>query len=218
MMSPETFAGFCVGWSETLVGYPFSTVKTLIQNKQKWWRLPFMRYYKGVKYPLMSSVGFNSVVFPLKDHLHDEYRLNYATSGFIAGLVISPPMYFVDTYTIRSQTNQTVSLSMFRGSKGFGSTMLRESVALSAYFGCYHKCRKTQNSFVSGGLAGLFNWTISFPIDTIRSRQIAQRCTIRTALSQGRLWRGYSIAACRAIIVNACSFTVYENILKLVKY
>ena len=89
-----------------------------------------MRYYKGVKYPLMSSVGFNSVVFPLKDHLHGEYRLNYATSGFITGLVVSPPMYFVDTYTIRSQTNQKVSLSMFRGSKGFGSTMLRESVRL----------------------------------------------------------------------------------------
>ena len=96
-------------------------------------------------------------------------------------------------------------------------TILRESVALSAYFGSYHRCRETQNTFVSGAAAGLFNWTLSYPIDTVRCRQIAQRCTIKNALAQGRIWKGFGIAAMRAMIVNACGFTVYESICSILK-
>lgn len=214
-MSPEIFAGFCVGWAETLIGYPFLTAKVLIQNKRAWWRLPLKRYYKGVRYPLVSSVGFNSLVFPLKDYLHNEKKMSYTAAGCLAGIAVSPQMYFIDTFTIRAQTNQTISFNMFKGSKGFGMTMLRESVALSTYFGSYHKCRETQNSFVSGAVAGLCNWTLSYPIDTVRSRQIAQRCSVTNALKQKRLWRGFEVAALRAMIVNACSFTVYESVLSL---
>lgn len=217
MLHAETLAGFCVGLSETLVGFPFVTAKVLIQNRQAWWKLPFARYYYGVRYPLISSVGFNSLVFPLKDYLHDERGLSYAVAGCLAGVAVSPQMFFIDTFTIRAQTNQKVSLQMFRHSKGFGMTVARECVALSTYFGSYHKCRETHGSFVSGAVAGLCNWTLSFPLDTIRTRQIAQRCTIRNAFAQKRLWRGFGIAASRAVIVNACSFTVYENVLHVLK-
>ena len=60
-------------------------------------------------------------------------------------------MYFIDTFTIRRQTNQGVSLSMFKGSRGFGMTLGREVVALSTYFGTYHKMRENNGSLVSGG-------------------------------------------------------------------
>ena len=103
-MTPETLAGFCVGWAETLVGYPFLTTKVLIQNKQVWWGLPFKRYYRGVKFPLMSSIGFNSLVFPLKDYLHNQHKMSYAGAGCLAGIAVSPQMYFIDTFIIRSQT------------------------------------------------------------------------------------------------------------------
>ena len=66
----ETAAGACVGLSETLVGYPFMTAKVLIQNRQPFWGLRWRRYYQGVKYPLVSSVGFNTLVFPVHDALH----------------------------------------------------------------------------------------------------------------------------------------------------
>lgn len=166
---------------------------------------------------MLSSIGFNAVVFPLKDYLHDECGTSYAFAGFLAGVAVSPQMFLIDTCMIRAQTNQNVTLNMFRGCKGFGMTFARECVALSTYFASYHKCRESQGSFVSGAVAGLCNWTLSFPLDTIRTRQIAQRCTIREALAQKRLWRGFGIAACRAIVVNACSFTVYENVLGILQ-
>ena len=46
---------------------------------------------------------------------------------------------------------------MFSGSRGFGMTMGREVVALSTYFGTYHKMREHSNSLASGGVAGLTN-------------------------------------------------------------
>ena len=88
----DVAAAFCVGWSETLVGFPFLTAKVLVQNGHKWWGHPFRRYYQGVKYPLMSSVGFNMVVFPLHDRLYP-YTGSYALSGLLSGLVVSPQMY-----------------------------------------------------------------------------------------------------------------------------
>ena len=134
----DIFAGFCVGWSEVLVGYPFLTAKVLVQNGHSWWGHPLHRYYQGVRYPLVSSVGFNTVVFPLKERLYP-YTGSYFVSGALAGMVVAPQMYFIDTFTIRRQTNQGVGLRMFRGSRGFGMTLGREVVALSTYFGVYHK-------------------------------------------------------------------------------
>ena len=202
---------FCVGLSETLVGYPFLTAKVLRQNGYKWWGHPLRRYYRGVKYPLVSSLGFNMVVFPAKERLYP-YTGSYFVSGALAGVLVSPQMYFIDTYTIRRQTNQFVSLSMFRGSRGFGMTLGREVLALSTYFGTYHKMRESYGTLVSGGAAGLANWTVSFPVDTLRTRQMAQRCSVPKALRMGGLWRGFPIAAVRAVIVNAVGFTVYETV------
>lgn len=121
-------------------------------------------------------------------------------------------------FTIRRQTNQNVSFRMFRGAKGLGMTAARESVALSVYFPTYYFFREDCGSFVAGGLAGLANWTLSFPLDTLRTRQIAQKCTVRQALKQKRLWHGFTITAARAIVVNAASFTVYEKSLLLLKF
>ena len=208
----DIISAFAVGISETVIGHPFNTAKVLLQNKKKWWGLPLKHYYRGVKYPLVSGTFFNMTVFPLKERTY-KYTNNYFLSGVIAGIIVSPAMFFVDTFTIKRQTNQNVGLSMFKGSKGFQSTITREIVALSTYFGVYHWMRdeKQYNSLISGGTAGLANWTLSYPIDVIRSRQIAQRITIKEAIKMKKFWGGFSIAATRAIIVNAISFTVFEN-------
>ena len=94
-------------------------------------------------------------------------------------------------------------------------TLARESLALSVYFSTYHWMRRDWGSLVSGGAAGLANWTLTFPLDTIRTRQIAQRCTILQAFKQKKLWRGFPIAAARAVVVNAASFTVYEKTMSI---
>lgn len=210
----ETAAGLCVGFTETLVGYPFVTAKVLMQNRQPFWGFGWRRYYQGVKYPMVSSVGFNTLVFPLHETLHDR-GYSHALAGGLAGLAVAPQTWFIDTFTIRRQTDQRITLNMFRGARGFGATLARESCALSAYFGTYHKARESCNSVVSGGAAGLANWTLTYPLDTVRTRQIAQRCGVREAMAQRRLWRGFGVAAARAVVVNAVSFTVYERALGL---
>lgn len=204
----DILAGMSVGFAEVLVGYPFLTAKVLSQNGHKWWGLAPKRYYQGVKYPLMSSVAYNALVFPVKDRAYP-YTGNYFIAGAIAGIAVTPQAFFIDTYTIRRQTNQRVHIGMFKGSRGFASTMARESVALSTYFGTYHAMREHYNSILSGATAGLLNWTMSFPLDTIRTRQIAQRCSVRDAL-RGSMWKGFPIAAARSVVVNAVSFTLYE--------
>ena len=83
---------------------------------------------------------------------------------------------------------------------------------MSAYFGVYDFCRSNEySSLVSGGLAGLANWTLTYPIDVVKCRQIAQNITIKEALQQKHLWRGYPVCGLRAVIVNAANFWVYEN-------
>lgn len=206
-------AAFCVGISETLFGYPFLTAKVLIQNREKWWGHKISRYYRGVRYPLMSSIGFNTVVFPTENRTFN-YTNSHFLSGVLAGVVVTPQMYFIDTYTIRSQTNQTVSLSMFKGSRGFASTMCRETMALGVYFESYNRFKDQTGSFVAGGISGLLNWTATFPVDTVRCRQIAQRCSIVEAIKMGSLWKGYSLAATRAVWVNSISFTVFDTMYK----
>ena len=192
------------------MGYPFLTAKVLRQNGYKWWGHPLRRYYRGVKYPLVSSLGFNMVVFPAKERLYP-YTGSYFVSGALAGVLVTPQMYFIDTFTIRRQTNQTVSLSMFRGSRGFGNAGARGVGAVDLLC-TYHKMRESYGSLVSGGAAGLANWTLSFPVDTLRTRQMAQRCSVTEALRMGGLWRGFPIAAVRAVVVNAVGFTVYESV------
>ena len=161
----------------------------------------------------MSGTFFNMMVFPIKERTY-QYTNSYFLSGILAGIIVTPQIYFIDTFTIKRQTNQPVSLSMFKGAKGFQMTMTREMLALSLYFGTYHWMRDDlkYNSLIAGGAAGLSNWTASYPLDVIRSRQIAQRITIKEAIKMGNFWKGFPIAASRSVIVNAMSFTVFERL------
>jgi hypothetical protein len=63
---------------------------------------------------------------------------------------------------------------------------------------------------ISGGIAGLANWTITYPLDVVRNRQMATQVSFYNALKMGSLWKGYAFCAIRAIKVNAVGFYVYE--------
>jgi len=210
-------AGAAAGWSETIIGFPFLTVKCLQQNNQKWFPLPFKRYYRGVKYPFFSSIGFNMIIFPLKDRTY-QHTNSYVLSGIFTGAVIAPIVYGIDMFTIRKQTGQPLEgLKMFKGIKGLGATFGKETIATAAYFSTYHALRDDYGSFIAGGMAGLANWTLSFPLDTIKTRQLSKQITFEKAFSEGRLWTGFRITAIRSVIVNSLSFTVYEKALMYLK-
>ena len=210
----DILAGAAIGFSQTAVGHPFDTAKVLIQNNQKWLKLPLSSYYKGWKFPLFSATLFNCTVFPIYERTMP-YTNNSWLSGLIAGTIVTPLVYVFDVGKIRQQTSQSIKLNHFWNSYGKWTTLHRETIAMSLYFGTYFTLKeKNFNPLVAGGLAGLANWTVIYPIDVIRSRQIAQNISIMQSIKQKQLWKGFSICATRAVIVNAANFWVYEKVKK----
>ena len=174
-------------------------------------------YYRGATYPFMSSIIFNATVFPVYERTL-AYTHSSILSGMLSGIVVSPVLYIFDVGKIKRQTNQLLQFHDFFRTRGIPITFVRESFSMSIYFSSYHYFRKYMNSFMAGGLAGLANWTITYPLDIIRSRQIAQNITFRQALAQKRLWSGYIPCAVRAILVNGACFFVFENVMKLCSF
>ena len=65
---------------------------------------------------------------------------------------------------------------------------------------------------IAGGMAGLANWGLTYPLDVIKSRQIAQGVSIKEALKLGNLYKGFSVCGTRAVLVNAANFWMYETV------
>ena len=206
----DIFASACLGIVQTLIGHPFDTAKVLAQNNKKWMGLPFSHYYRGWRYPLLTGTTYNSITFPIYERsLH--ITQNGTLSGCLAGIIAAPAVFCFEVCTIYRQTGQTLQIHNIIRSKGFTFTFLRETGAMSVFFGTYSYLKhKNLNTAISGGLAGLANWTLTYPIDVIKSRQIAQQLTIKQAFMFGNLWRGYPICAVRAVLINSINFSIYE--------
>ena len=75
-------------------------------------------------------------------------------------------MYFIDTYTIRSQTNQFVGLNMFRAPR-VSVLQLRETLALGVYFETYHRCVDLNGLLRSRWVEWVDELDCNIPIDTM---------------------------------------------------
>ena len=209
----DFISGGISGFCQTIVGHPLDTYKTLSQNnKFKFDKILNINPYAGIKYPLRSSVMNCSITFGINSYLYKNYNFDSCINGFISGAIISPIVFYFDSYKIRDQMNIKYKIDIW-SRKGKFMSFLRESFAFSVYFKCYEilhddfKC----NSFLSGGISGLANWTVTYPIDTIKTRQATHNINIIKALEIGNLWKGYIPCAFRAIIVNSCGFYVYQE-------
>jgi hypothetical protein len=213
----DFIAASCVGVAQVCVGHPFDTTLTLIQNKKSWRSLPFTQYYRGWKYPLCSSVIFNMSVFPFVER-SQKYTGSIFLSGALAGVCVAPAMFCFEFGKIKQQTKQEVTLRDMMRNTGRFSILSREVVAMSSYFGMYNYMREKDFNFLtSGGAAGLANWTLTYPIEVVKNRQLAQNISIRQALAQKNLWKGYPICATRATLVNAVNFWTYETVKNFVE-
>lgn len=216
--SVQLFGGCIAGVCQTIIGHPFDTAKVLIQNNMRWTNLSFVGYFRGYQYPLVSGICYNIVLFPIY-HNVNKYVDSSFLSGGIAGLLSSPLIYTFDVGKILRQTNKPIiDPSQFIKTKGFYSTIMRESLSTAIYFGSYKSFRNHDLSpLVAGGLSGLSSWSLTYPIDVIRSRQISQNIPFMKAYHQKKLWCGFSICAIRAIVVNACVFQSFESSTKFVR-
>ena len=69
---------------------------------------------------------------------------------------------------------------------------------------------KDLNNLISGGLAGITSWTITYPIDTIKTRIQSKHISFSKAIKQYNLFKGLSVSLLRAFIVNSVGFYTYE--------
>ena len=199
------------GLCQTTIGYPFDTCKVLLQNNRNIKDLKFKNLMSGIKYPLTSSIFVCSINFGSYNYMKNHLNLNIPLSGALSGLIVSPIVFVSDYGKIQRQMNINPIWKNIIYSKGFYSVMLRETTAFMVYFTSFNYARQYNiHPFFAGGIAGLANWTITYPIDVIRTRQIMQNCSMYNAFKQGRLWKGYIPCACRAIIVNSVGFYVYD--------
>ena len=208
----DFIAGACVGLTQVSIGHPFDTAMVLMQNNKKWLGLPFKNYYRGWRFPLVSATLFNCTVFPCYERSL-KYTDNKVLSGAIAGMCIAPILYGFEIGKIRQQTKQPLSIKHFKNSKGFSALFCREVLAMSTYFTMYHYGKdKGFHPLIAGGMAGLANWGLTYPLDVIKSRQIAQGVSIKEALKMGNLYKGFSVCGTRAVLVNAANFWMYETV------
>lgn len=203
-------AGGVVGIVQILIGHPFDTLKVLIQNGKPT-KLPVLRYYSGATYPFMCSFVYNAIVFPTHGRLSNT---SHYLAGTIGGLIVSPVTHVFDVAKVKRQTNKPLNIRILLKNKGLTASYARETVAMTIYFGTYHDIRPHTNALLAGGIAGSLSWLFTYPVDVIRSRQMSQNITIREAIAQRRLWRGFGTCIVRAFLVNSISFYTYELIKK----
>lgn len=114
---------------------------------------------------------------------------------------------------------------------GMNSTILREALGLSIYFGVYDELiANFKNngqvsligSLLSGGLAGLTTWGLIYPIDYVKTliqtdslEKPRYKSSVKCALEEFRtkplstFFRGVEIMLARAFIVNAFGFMCF---------
>lgn len=205
-------SGFLSGSIHTIVGYPFDTIKTLKQSNKKY---EVKKLFNGLMYPLiqnsiMTSITFGSNNF-LKKNNNNEYVSNLY-SGILSSIISTP----FDKYKIVNQYSimnyELNAYNIIRSYNNFHIVSMREVPAIFVYFTTYDWLKKNNiPTFLSGSLAGVNSWLLTYPIDTIKTRlQTNSSKTIIDACKRGNLFNGLSICLLRAFIVNGVNFSVYE--------
>jgi solute carrier family 25 carnitine/acylcarnitine transporter 20/29 len=209
-------AGNITGLSQIIMGHPLDTYKTLIQSGNTKYIKP-MDLLKGIKFPLYASCIQNSIIFGVNYNLSKHIKNQWIT-GYTTGIAVSFISCPMELYKIRSQTSKKVPNWKYL-KFGFTPTLLRESLYYSIYFGSFsYLQKKTDNVFLSGGLAGILGWIPTYPLDTIKTRIQNGSCnTYSDAIKSRKLWNGFSICCLRGFSINSTGFWIYYKSLDIIK-
>ena len=188
-----------IGIVQTIIGYPFDTLKTKMQNVSSNNKLFTAKSFNGLKFSIMGSMISNTLLFGNYDMI-EKNALYGILFGGVSGLLITP----FEAKKISNQCN-TKPLSLFSGLK---YTTLREMIGIPIYLKTYQSVRSFGvNEFIAGGCAGMTSCLIAFPVDTLKTRSQTNSISLNT-----NLFRGVGIGLVRAFIVNGISFFIYEKI------
>ena len=231
----DFFIGGIIGGSQGIVGHPFDTIKVAYQNKSTLNTIQInniLGLYRGVRYPIYASFLTNLSLFPVyervKRNILLQYNITYDKAntthwpsyigGAIGGLLSTPIVYITDMAKIKKQMNpkSIINYRKLIKNRGLLLTMYRESIAGGFYFYTYDKLNTNYNSFLSGGMAGCVTWTMTYPIDVLKTQQMTTNYSIKNCIKLNKnpqdYWRGYTPCLARSFIVNGVSFYIYDNL------
>jgi hypothetical protein len=219
IITPEFICGACNGISQAFVGHPLDTIKVLQQNNMNWKNLRFIELMRGVRYPLYYKIITKSLCFDLDKRINVK---NDFVRNALVGLYLSPFTHSLDLYKIFRQNGSSVKKITyydFINYRAFLCTISRDMLSYSFYIPTFMIMKKNDFSTISSAaVSGFVNWSISYPIDVIRTRQISNnKNTLQQSINMGSLWKGYTACASRGILTTVVGFTVYENMIKLFK-
>jgi hypothetical protein len=190
----DYLTGSISGIAQTMTGHGFDTLKVMKQSNMP---LDFKitRLYSGITFPLIS----NPVIIGSQFYCYHNH--SSLLSGIVAGLMIGP----IDYFKIQKQINKNYKYKLQKP-LGINISIMRECVSMPIYFNTYYYLKeKTDNSFLSGGTAGVLSWLISYPIDTIKTR-IQTGYTFKQSIAKGNYMKGLPLCLARGFIVNATGF------------
>tara|TARA_Y100000741_G_C18226701_1_gene548120 strand:+ start:668 stop:1354 length:687 start_codon:yes stop_codon:yes gene_type:complete len=219
-----TISSLIAGLSQTIIGHPLDTIKTRVQYNnsstlKEIKKIKNIKYlYKGSYYPLIGNSILNSFLFSYHYNINkkiDNHFLTGLSTGIISGLILSP----CELIKCKLQMNKKIKIrenlnkSLFNG---MSLCILRESIGLSLYFGIYEYLqKKKENSLLNGGLCGLISWTLTYPIDIIKTKKQIDNEKISKIIKKMNILDykiGLEITLIRSIIVNSSIFYIYENL------
>ena len=218
-VSPEFICGACNGISQAFIGHPLDTIKVLQQNNKNWKSLRLLEFMRGVKYPIYYKIITKSLCFDLDKRIN--IKNDFARNA-VVGLYLSPFTHSLDLYKIFRQNGSSVKKITyydFINYRAFLCTISRDMLSYSFYIPTYMIMKKNDyNTITAGAVSGFVNWSISYPIDVIRTRQIIHnKNTFMDSINMGPVWKGYNACALRGALTAVVGFTVYENMIKLFK-
>lgn len=202
------YIAFINGTIQTIVGHPLDTLKTWKQSKLNV-KINFKNLYRGVSYPLLTNSLVNHIQFNLMDYPFGNVKLNYLSTVFITGMLLTPIEYF----KIRRQNKLKLSYP-----KGYGITFGRELIGCSTFFWCLRNFKEItgiQSDFITGGVAGSLSWLVCYPLDTIKTK-IQSDVILKKAI-KGPYYNGFSYCLVRGFIANALGYYCYVKLKELIK-
>lgn len=207
----EYFKGTIIGLSQTIVGHPFDTLKTLSQSNQP---ISFKSstLFRGIQYPLCVSAFSNSLCFGTYSQFYKDNN-NSLLSGFYSGIVTGLVLNPFEVFKIKRQTKQPVYIN--NAFNGMYLMITRESISTSIYFSTYYNLvnQHNYNPFIAGGTAGCSSWLFTYPIDTLKTR-VQSGMTLKNAIRQSKFFNGLTYCLIRAFICNGLSFTIFDYLNK----
>ena len=209
----DLLIGCCAGATQVIVGHPLDTVKVLQQSNNSWRGLMLKDYYRGGLSILPNAVMKNSIIMPVFFKIREKTK-NDLISGGIAGLASAPTQYMFDFMKIKKQTYKKYEMRDIIKGRGKLLTATKETMGFGLYFKSFYYCReeKKLSAPISGGVSGLALWSILYPLDTIKTRQISGDIKFRDAMAKGNLYRGFGPCVLRSILANSAIWSVVDRL------